>query len=298
MKKIRDFSRALARAVLGIAAAPVVVGAIAAQRMAVGPVFGDYTTVMRILSGKISRRLFGMKVVVNESLAPLVRDRPVWFVANHVTGADGFAVGSTLKGSLVGRAEVLRLPFVRMFAKAFRMIGVHRANEHNARARGDIIKNFNSGFNAVMFPEAHVNKGNDLYMFHAGLFTPLFGEKGVDGKGKEVSLQKEVVVQPVAIGVRDVNGVKATPANDLLRKAYGMRSEGNTLKRIWKRMMIKSITIELTALPPLKPADFRDAKELINRAAQDIANVVNPGQTVFRKARFKKSSLPALAGKK
>ena len=134
-----------------------------------------------------------------------------------------------------------------------------------------------------MFPEGTTTDGKKVALFHAGLITLLFGEKGVDKENKEVTLDKDVVVQPISIVVKEVNGVNAV-GNDKLRDLYAMYDENNTLKRIWKRLQVPTMTIELTAFPEMKPADYADAKELINKAARDIAGVVNPGQTTFEKA--------------
>jgi hypothetical protein len=91
------------------------------------------------------------------------------------------------------------------------------------------------------------------------------------------------VIQPIAIRIKSVSGQDAT-GNDELRNLYSMYYDDNTLRRIWRRLMIRDIVVELTAFEPLEPKNFADAKALINDAALKVAGVVNPGQTTFEKA--------------
>jgi hypothetical protein len=91
------------------------------------------------------------------------------------------------------------------------------------------------------------------------------------------------VFQPIAIKVKEVEGKDATNS-DALREDYAQYYENRTLTRIWKRLKLKEIKVELTAFEPLRPADFKDAKELANKAATEIVSVVNPGQVGFEKA--------------
>ena len=284
MKKITGYIRATRRAALSVAAVPAILGLTAVQGLIAGPVFRNYTAIPNTLY-RMTRRMIGIKVVFNSASAPLVKDKPVWFVANHITAADAVVLAGVLDGTFVGKGDIMKWPVIAQMARTVKFIGVRRSAEYNAQSRAKIIKNINAGFNIIMFPEGTTNEGKDIYMFHAGLITSLFGEKGIDKKNKEVLLKKEVVVQPVAIRIKSVNGKDALN-DEQLRESYIMSHEKKTLKRIWKRMMVKNITMELTALSPLRPADFKDARELINKAALDVAGIVNPGQTVFEKAKI------------
>jgi hypothetical protein len=285
MGKIRDYVRASRRAVFGIAALPLIYDALMLQNTILGPLFGNRTAAINF-AGKIVRRMTGMKIVFNTASAPPVIGKQVWYVGNHITGADIIPTVEGLKGTPVGRRDHKGSWLVQKLLQYTNFIGVRQKAAHNDDARGQIIENFNRGYNAVIFPEAKVNKGNDLYMFHAGLFTVLFGEKGLNKKNQPVSLQKEVVVQPVVFRVKEVNGKDALSSKELERKFYAMPEEKSMLRRLWRRMQVKSITIELTRLPPLDPANFNNARDLANQAARDIAAVVNPGQTVFKKAQL------------
>ena len=276
------FLRMAARAIAATVAVPAIAGLLAVQRV-VGSLTGNYRTIPSIIYGTL-RKLFSYKVEFNAASAPLVKDKPVWYVANHLSGADAFVVGGTLDGSFLGRDDAMKWPVLRQAFRAIRMIGVRRKPEFNDQVRGAIAKNFNAGYNTIMFPEGATSDGKKVFLFHAAFLTLLYGGSAVDKKKKPVTLQKDVVVQPVAIRVKSVNGKDALN-NDELRNLYTLPGR-NTLRRIWKRAQTKRITLELTVLPALDPKDFKDAKELANHAAQDIAGVVNPGQKDFEKAHI------------
>lgn len=281
---LRKNTRATLRAAAGAALFLPIIAATALQGFVVGPLTGNYSTIPNLIY-KTMGKLFGYKYEFNKASKPIEKNKSTWFVANHMSIADFIVLGSTLEGTFAGKGDILKWPGVAAMARAVKYIGLRRSKEFNPQSRAKIIKNFNKGFNTIMFPEGTTTPGKTVALFHAGLITLLFGEKGTDKEGKDVELQKDVVVQPVAIRVKEVNGQNAI-GNDDLRNLYSMYDDDNTLRRIWRRMQIKSMTIELTAFEPLKPADFKDAKELINNAALSVASVVNPGQTTFEKAKI------------
>jgi len=280
MKYIRAALRA-------IVAVPVFIafGALTTvQAFIVGPLTKNYTTIPKLIYNTM-RRVFGYKVEFNVASAPVVKDKRVLFVANHLALTDFVVLGSVLTGTFAGKGDVLKWPLIAPMARAINYIGLRRSSEFNGESRAKIIKNFNQGFNTILFPEGTTSDGKQVNLFRAALITPLFGEKGVDKDKKEIALEDGVVLQPVAIRVKKVNGKDAV-GNDELRNMYSMPQETNMLREFWKRLQIRRTVIEITALPPLAPKDFKDAKDLINKAALDIAGVVNPGQTTFAKAKI------------
>lgn len=281
LENLRANARAVRRLAVGLAVLPLFLSAVALQGFVIGPLTGNYKAIPNLLYNTV-RKILGFKVEFNAASAPVVKDKPAWFVANHLAGADFVVLGSKLNGTFVGKDDIVDSTIVARLASAVKFIGVRRKKEFNPQSRGRIIGNFNSGFNTIMFPEATTTNGKKLALFHAGLITLLFGDKGVDKKGKEVTLGKDVVVQPVALRVKSVSGQDATGRDDL-RACYSMWENKKFLSRIWARLKIQNITLELTAFPPLEPAKFTDAKELINDAALKIASVTNPGQTTFEK---------------
>ncbi|TAL39553.1 MAG: 1-acyl-sn-glycerol-3-phosphate acyltransferase [Alphaproteobacteria bacterium] len=299
LQKLRDNTRATIRAAIGIAAFVPVLALTAFQGFVVSKV--SHNTAIPNLIYKGLGKLLGVKVAFNKASAPVEKHKRTWFVANHQSIIDFVVLGSTLNATFAGKGDILKWPVVAQMARAVKYIGLRRSAEFNPQSRAKVIKNFNDDYNTIVFPEATTTPTNKMALFRAPLFTILFGEKGQDKEGKEVSLDKDVVVQPVAIKVLSVNGQDATNRPDL-HDCYAMYNENQTLKRIWRRLKIKEMTVELTAFPTMKAADYQDAepapkdkelpnakelagaKALINQAALSIASVVNPGQTTFEKA--------------
>ncbi len=276
--------RAAVRMGTGLALTPALLGLAAFQGFVVRPLTGNQTAIPNLIY-RIGSRLIGLKVKFNKASAPVVKDRPVWYVANHISNADFLALGVKLNGTFAGKGDIMKWPVVSQMAQAMKYIGLRRSSQYNAQSRAKLIKNFNQGQNAIMFPEGTTSDGSKMHLFRAALPGLLYGDEAVDKYGKEVTLDKDVLVQPVAIKIKSVNGKDPT-GNAELREKYAMYHEENMLKRIWKRMQVREITVELTALPPLNPKDFKDAKELMNKSAQEIATIASPGQTVFKKAEI------------
>jgi 1-acyl-sn-glycerol-3-phosphate acyltransferase len=268
--------RAARRALIGIVTFPLLAAAIVTQGAIVGPIFRNKTLIPNMVYNTM-RKLIGIKIEFNEASAKLEKDKPTWFVANHMSMADPFVAGSALNGNFVGKGEILKWPVVGQLALAMKFIGVRRSREFNPESIGKIAKSFNKGENVIMFPEGTTNDGSRVDRFRAGLISMLYGEKGVDKNGREVKLEKDVVVQPIAIRVKDVEG-QSTQDNPELRAYYSRFDEDNMLKRIWNRMATKTMTIEVTVFPAMNPADYKDQFELINAAHKQVQQTVAPDQ--------------------
>lgn len=287
LQKLSENTRAAIRAAIGIAAFVPVLALTAFQGFVVSKVSNNTAIPNMIYKGL--GKLLGVKAQFNAASAPIDKKKPTWFVANHQSIIDFVVLGSTLDGTFAGKGDILKWPVIAQMARAVKYIGLRRTADKNPESRAKIIKNFNAGYNTIMFPEGTTTPTKKLGLFRAPLLTLIFGDKGVDKEKNEVVLDKDVVLQPVAIKVLSVNGQDATN-NEQLHDCYGMYNENKTLKRIWRRLKIKEIKVELTAFEPLKPSDFQgadpleSAKAIANKAALQIASVVNPGQTTFEKA--------------
>lgn len=270
--------RALRRATMGIIAFPFLAAAVITQSAIVGPLTGNRTAIPNLVYNSL-RKLIGVKIEFNEASAPVEKNRPTWFVANHMSTADPVVLGSALEGNFVGKAEAAKWPIIGQLMLAMKLIPVHRSKEHNPQSMGMIAQAFNKGQNVIMFPEGTTNNGATVDRFRAGLISLLYGEKAVDKDGNEVKLEQDVAVQPVAIRVKEVEGKEEAQDSDVLREYYSYYEEDNMLKRIWKRMHTKSITLEFTVFPAMSPRCYMDQFDLINEAHKQVQQVVAPNQT-------------------
>jgi 1-acyl-sn-glycerol-3-phosphate acyltransferase len=280
LNEIVDNTRAAVRLVLGGA---IVLGLgipLVGIQMGIGLFKGNNTVIPNILYHGLSK-MFGLKVQFNRAANPT--DKQKFYVANHISIFDFLALGIKVKGTFAGKGDLLKNPLLASALRAVRYIGLRRDPKYNAQSKAKLIKNMNAGDNTILFPEATTTPGKTVALFHFATLGPLYGDAGVDKKGVEVKLDKDVMLQPLAIVVKEVNGQNAV-GNDELRDKYAMYNENNTLKRIWKRLKIREIKLEVTELSPLTPSKYPDAMTLANEAAYKIAQVVNPGQTEFESA--------------
>lgn len=284
VKNIFKNIRAGIRTLAFVAVAPLVILAATVQGAIVGRLTGNDNVIPKMIYNSL-RHVIGYRIVFNKTSAPLVKDKSTWFIANHMSLGDFAVLGSALRGTFAGKGDINRWPLVGSLARAVNFIGLRRSSEYNAQSRAKIIENFNHGHNTIMFPEGTTTDGAKVSLFRAALLTLLYGEKGTNKEGVDVSLERDVVVQPIAIRVLKVDG-KSTECRDDLRDIYSQFNEASIPKTFWKHMKEGPITIELTAFPPMKPSDYADAKELANAAAAQIVTVVNPGQTTFEKAQI------------
>jgi 1-acyl-sn-glycerol-3-phosphate acyltransferase len=288
MSKEGSYLRAARRMALAAAGIPWVVAMAMLQGLVVGPLFKNHTAIPNLVFNT-ARRILGFKVVLNEETAPLVRDRPAWFLSNHIVAEDIVVVGSKLPGVFVGMAELTKWPIMKQITRAVKFVPVKRNPKYSAETRGSIIQNFNEGSNIIMFPEAEATPSQEVHLFRAGLMTALFNQKSVDENGNPVSLQQDVAVQPVALKIKAVNGKELEGPDDPRREFYAIDRGPDAERKVgpmFRMLAAKNITLELKVLPPLNPRSFPDAKALANQAARDVASVVNPGQTTFKKARI------------
>ena len=280
--------RAISRIAVAVALFPAIAALTFTQRLVVGPLLKNETTIPNMVYSLV-RKIFGYKVVFNKASQPIVKDKPTWFIGNHLSEADFIPFGGKIPGRFVGKGEILKWPLISIFAKTVKFIGLRRSSKYNSQSRAKLIEAFNEGANVIMFPEGTVTPSRKIRMFRASLFSILYGDKGIDKEGKEHTLKKDVAVQPVALRVLSINGKNALNSDELY-DVYGMHPQKGEsgLKLIWRNLQIKNITLELTVLPPLDPKKFLDEKELVNRAALEIARSVNPGQSKFERYKIPK----------
>jgi 1-acyl-sn-glycerol-3-phosphate acyltransferase len=286
---MRSNFRAAMRTAGLVLASPFLLGAVLLQATIAGPIFKSNNAIPNFVYNTF-RRFAGIKVEFNKASAPLSKD-PTWFVANHQSVTDFIVLGSTLDGTFAGKGDIMRWPLVAPLARAVKYIGIRRVKKEdpnfkkfNSWTIGKIMKNFNAGENTIMFPEGTTTDGSHLAMFRAGLISMLFGEKGSDKKGNEIKLDKDVVVQPIAIKITKIGGEDVADNDAEALHAYSQFGVENIAKIFWNQMSIKETKVELTAFEPLQPSSFADQFALINAAHENVRSVVAPNQSETKKA--------------
>ncbi len=279
--------RSTYRALVGLPFLAVTLGImLPLQELLVGSVFKNHSLFSNWVTGGF-RRLFGLRVEFNKVSKPIEHNKQAWYVANHMSLADPFVIDKITRNKRFVAAGWLRtLPILNIVGKAARILFVSqkKEDEHKLKDRGSITEAFNEGRNVVMFPEGWTNDGATVEMFRAGLAEILYGADATDKKGNPVALEnKDIVVQPIAIRVKSVDGVDAFDKPEL-REAYSMHAVKGNLKRVWSLMGYDEIVLDVTALDPLEPQNFASAKDLMNEAHRQIVKIVAPDQKDVSKA--------------
>jgi 1-acyl-sn-glycerol-3-phosphate acyltransferase len=92
-------------------------------------------------------------------------------VANHVGIPDIFILGSCFQAVFVSKEEVRGWPLIGFLADLGHTIFVNREKKQQVRETILSIKDrLNSGFSVLLFPEARVTDGNDVYPFKSAHF--------------------------------------------------------------------------------------------------------------------------------
>ncbi len=92
-------------------------------------------------------------------------------VANHVGSPDIFVLGSCFQVIFVSKEEVRDWPLIGFLANLGHTIFVNRTKKQQVRETISIIKDrLDSGFSVLLFPEARVTDGNDVYPFKSAHF--------------------------------------------------------------------------------------------------------------------------------
>ncbi len=92
-------------------------------------------------------------------------------VANHVGSPDIFVLGSCFQVVFVSKEEVRDWPLIGFLANLGHTIFVNRSKKQQVRETISSIKNrLDSGFSVLLFPEARVTDGNDVYPFKSAHF--------------------------------------------------------------------------------------------------------------------------------
>ena len=293
LKNIKAAARLAGVITVGL---PLVAAMAVLQGFIIGPILRNHNTIPKMFY-QLLRGFTGIRIEFNKAAgsAPIETKRPTLFVGNHTSYGDFLVLGGALRAVFAGKGELLTIPGLRQLMMIGKYIGLRRDKKYNDESIGKIIRNFNRGNNTAMFPEATipspepdrgVNPGEEVYMFHEGLFAVVKGAQGkIKGKKlgvgedklpvfelKNIQLKPEIAakicVQPIAITVKD----KAQLED------YTLAHNKGALSLVWK-MLKNDVTVEVTAFPVLEPKNFATHRDIANEAHRLIASKVNPNQT-------------------
>ncbi len=237
---------------------------------------------------KAAANVMTTKVDISPNSAPIT-DKVAMFTVHHTNRMDLSIIPKFPQADFMMTAHFFKTPaigqIIKKGAEAAGFIGTEQTKEGKKRDLGQVIDRLNNGTSICYFP-AGVCTAHELVEWSKGSVEPLYGESGVDISGNEVYLErKEIVIQPIALRVKEINGENVLNSPEKWGKATMILDKRNMLSRIWSRMKLESITLEMQVLPPLLPEHFNSAADLMNEAHDQVRAIVNPDQIGTRKRR-------------
>lgn len=237
---------------------------------------------------KAAARVMDTKIEYSPDSVP-VTDKLAIFPMKHLGRMDARMVPEFPQADFMMTAHFFTMPvlgpLIKAGADASGFIATTQTKENKAKDLGNVIQRLNSGVSISLFP-AGVCTGVEMCEWSKGSLEPLFGAAGEDKDGNEVFLERDVVVQPVALQVKEINGENVLDNPEKWDK-YTMILDKSPMvpTRIWRRMQLKSVTLQATVLPEMLASDFNSAADMMNEAHNSARAIVNPNQVGTRKRR-------------
>lgn len=130
----------------------------------------------------------------------MVTDRPVLFVANHLSWADIFVLGGhCINSGFVAKAEIETWGPIGWLAKMQYTQYVNRSRRTDSKQQRDrLIKSVHEGRNLILFPEGVTTGGNSVIAFKSALFSV----------AEELSaIEHDLVIQPITLSYVEMHGM-------------------------------------------------------------------------------------------
>ena len=246
------------------------------------------STVLRDHFIKAAAKVMDTKIEYSPNSVP-VTDKVAIFPMKHLGRMDARMVPEFPQADFMMTAHFFNMPvlgpLIKAGADASGFIATTQTKENKGKDLGNVIQRLNSGVSISLFP-AGVCTGVEMCEWSKGSLEPLFGAAGQDLNGKDVFLERDVVVQPVALQVKEINGENVLDQPEKWSK-YTMIFDKSPMvpTRIWRRMQLESVTLQATVLPEMLASDFNSAADMMNEARRQVLEIVNPNQQGMRKRR-------------
>ncbi len=197
-------------------------------------------------------RLLGLKVVVRGAQSTA---RPRLVVSNHISYFDVIALGATINGEFVAKAELANWPFFGTLSKIARVVFIDRKRQATRTARNRLQERLDAGATLIMFPEATSGDGNRMKPFKSALFTVAEHQAGA----------MPVTIQPVSIAYTRLNGM---PMGVGWRPYVAWYGDMDLMPHLKRLLGLGWITCEITFHPPVSAEDFPDRKAMAAHCEQ------------------------------
>jgi 1-acyl-sn-glycerol-3-phosphate acyltransferase len=214
-----------------------------------------FSTFMRILMG-----ITGVRVRADR---PLVSDRPLLVVSNHISVFEFGTFPTVFGGSFFGKDDIAKMPLVGWIAKKFGVIFINRDKASACAGAEKVRETIESvSYPMFLFPEGTSTSGTVVHPFKSSLFN--FFEMGVDA-----------AVQPIVMTYRYRDGSKIPDqilvddfsyTDNRLLLPHELKMSDRDVSRsafgqVYHIMALGGFLVEITVLPPV-PVKGLNRKEI------------------------------------
>lgn len=191
-------------------------------------------------------RIVGLNVAV---FGQRCDERPVLYVANHISYLDILVLGSQLKARFVAKSDVAGWPGINFLAVIGRTLFIDRRPALAASQTQKIADLLERGESLIIFPEGTSTDGNRMAPFKSALF-----------KAAEIDVAgRKVLVQPLSITYTRLNGM---PMGRVWRPLYAWYGDMSLAPHLWRALGLGQAQVELEFHPPVRLSDYASRKNL------------------------------------
>jgi 1-acyl-sn-glycerol-3-phosphate acyltransferase len=185
---------------------------------------------------KVSCRIMGIGVQVHGARST---ERPVLYVANHISWLDIFALGGVMTPSFVARADLEGWTLFGWLSTLRRTIFIDRENRARSGAHLEqMIERLEAGDSLILFPEGTSSDGSRVLPFKSSLFAVAERWQG----------PRALTVQPVSIAYTRINSM---PLGRHFRPYVGWYGDMELGPHLWELLTIGRVTAVITFHPPV-----------------------------------------------
>lgn len=248
-------------------------------------------------------RVIGQRVgTVGGPTARKRGERPVIYIANHMSWLDVPVLGTLLPSVFVAKGDIEKWPVMGLISQIGRTIFVSRQRNTTGRERDEMISRMNGGDNLVLFPEGTSSDGSRVLPFMSAFFAIAKAPK-LRGKGAEAAEAAATaddssmtpLIQPVSLVYDELNGL---PLCRFRRPVFSWYGDMDLGPHVWQLLQWRGGRATVVLHEPLDPDLFPSRKAL----AQATWKAVAEGAATLRQhnpprvlpGRFDPATLPAV----
>ena len=189
--------------------------------------------------------LWFLNINVKVSNREYLNNVPTLYVSNHLSYLDIPILGSVLNGRFVAKNEISNWPIIGYLSKVGNTVFIDRNLRFLKKNKSIILDYISRGENIILFPEGTTSDGVRVLGFKSSLLYSLE--------------QKNILIQPVVIKYKSINGI---PVNRWLKPIIAWYGDMNLKPHVINILKLFSIKVKITFLPPLNGINFTNRKDM------------------------------------